>query len=90
MSSALLAVPGREYSGEHSVTGLHSHSLVGSLHGCKSSTFLIARWSGHGCAVTLAVPRGEYVVNSLAGVCVPIALSIGGYVKILQPVVPVR
>ena len=76
MSSPLLAVLGREYSGEHSVTSLHSHSLVGSVHGCTSSTFLIAR-SGHSCAVILSVPRGEYVVNTLAGVCVPISLSIG-------------
>ena len=58
------------------VMSLHSHSLVGSVHGCRSSTFLITR-SGHSCAVILAVPRGEYVVNTLPGVCVPIALSIG-------------
>ena len=76
MSSALLAVLGWEYSGEHSVTSLHSHSLVGSVHGCTRSTFLIAP-SGHSCSVILAVPRGEYVVNTLAGVGVPIALSIG-------------
>ena len=46
------------------------------MHGCTSFTFLIAR-SGHSCAVSLAVPRGEYVVNTLSGVCDPIALSIG-------------
>ena len=72
----MLAVLGREYSGEHSGTSLHSHSLVGSVHDCTSSPFLIAR-SGHSCAVILAVPRGECVVNTLAGVGVPIALSIG-------------
>ena len=76
MSRAPLAVLGREYSGEHSVTSLHSHSLVGLVHGCTSTTFLIAQ-SGHSCAVISAVPRGEYVVNTLAGVGVPIAVSIG-------------
>ena len=77
MSSPLLAILGRGYSAEHSVTSLHSHSLlVGSVHGCTSSTFLIAR-SGHRCAVILTVHRGEYAVNTLAGVGVPLALSIG-------------
>ena len=51
-------------------------SLFGSVHDCTSSTFLIA-WSGHRCAVILAVPRGEYVVNTVAGGRVPIAVSIG-------------
>ena len=59
----------------NTVTSLHSHSLVGSVHGCTSSTIPLAR-SGHKCAVLLAVPRGEFVVNTLAGVGVPIALSI--------------
>ena len=77
MSSALLAILGRGYSGEHYVTSLHSLSLlVGSVHGCTSSTFPIAR-SGPRCAVILTFPRGEYVVNTLAGVGVPVALSIG-------------
>ena len=50
--------------------------LFGSVHDCTSSTFLIA-WSGHRCTVILAVPRGEYEVNTLAGGRVPIAVSIG-------------
>ena len=53
-----------------------SHSLVGSVHGCTSSTFLIAR-SGRSLAVIPAVPRGENAVNTLAGDGVSIAVSIG-------------
>ena len=76
MSGALLAVLGWEYSGEHSVTSLHFNSRVGSVPGCTSSTFLIARL-GHSRAVIPAVPRGEYAVSTLAGVCVHIVVSIG-------------
>ena len=76
MSSALLAVLGWEYSGEQSVTSLHSHSLVGSVHDCTSPTFPIA-WSRRRCTVILAVPSGKYGSNTLAEGRVPIAVSIG-------------
>ena len=46
------------------------------MHGCTSSTFSIAR-SGYSCAVIPAVPRGESVVNTLAGGRVPISVPIG-------------
>ena len=44
------------------------------MHDCTSSTFLIA-WSGHRCAVIIAV-LGESI-GTLAGGRVPIAVSIG-------------
>ena len=43
---------------------LHPHSLVSSVDFCTSSIFPIAR-SGRKCTVILAVPKGEYRVNTL-------------------------
>ena len=51
--------------------------MVGSVHGCTSSTLPIAR-SGHRCAVFLAVPRGEFVVNTRAGTLVPMVNTRAG------------